>query len=467
MAACAISVTAMTLLGCDQPKESVDLPQIQATGTLRAITSYSSTSYFLYRGQPMGFEYELLNGLAEDLELNLEIVIAHNLDSLTPMLLRGDGDLIAHGLTITKERQRDLAFTDHHMTTRQVLVQRKPDNWRDMKLHNIERSLIRDPVELIGREVHVRRQSSYYQRLVHLSEEIGGDIDIVTAAGDLETEELIRRVAKGEIEFTVADKHIAQSSAAYYRNLDVTTSLSTGQRIAWAVRWDSPLLLAAVNDWLARTKQSEQYDILRAKYFKNQRRSRRLARAKERLEKGQLSVYDDLIKAEAERLGWDWRLLAAVVYQESQFDPESESWAGAQGLMQLMPVTAESYGVTDPADPAQSLQAGVSHLKYLDGLFTDIGADKERRRFVLAAYNCGENHVADARRLTEARGGNAGRWYGDVAEVLLQLDDPEFYRDSLARYGYCRGDEPYQYVAAIEQLYEHYHDITEHVARGH
>ena len=142
-----------------------------------------------------------------------------------------------------------------------------------------------------------------------------------------------------------------------------------------------------INDWLARIKKTEEFDILYAKYYKNKYRSRRLAKAKEKLEKGQLSAYDELIKQQAERLGWDWRLLTAVVYQESQFDPEAESWAGAQGLLQLMPATAKELGVTKPLDIEQNIDGGARYLrKMLDRFGGDV-------KLALAAYNAGPGTV--------------------------------------------------------------------------
>ena len=140
-----------------------DLNDILEEGVLRAITNYSGTSYFLYKSHPMGFEYELLRRLADYLEVDLEIVLAENIDSIMPMLERGNGDLIAFGLTITQDRKEQIDFTEYLYLTRQVLVQRKPSNWRRMKLHEIERTLVRNPVELIGDTIAVRVTTSYYE----------------------------------------------------------------------------------------------------------------------------------------------------------------------------------------------------------------------------------------------------------------------------------------------------------------
>ena len=154
------------------PKIQVDLKQIRERGKLVAITSYSSTSYFLYRGKPMGYEYELLKNLSEYLDLDLEIKVARDMDKIIDMLLKGEGDIISYGMAVTRERLEKMAFTEHHTKTHQVLVQRKPTEWRNMRRHEIEESLIRDPLELIGKTVHVRKDSAYYSRLRNLMEHL-------------------------------------------------------------------------------------------------------------------------------------------------------------------------------------------------------------------------------------------------------------------------------------------------------
>ncbi len=461
-----ICLIALLLLTSCQSSDSpaVDLPQITESGRLTAIISYSATSYFLYRGQPMGFDYELLQRFADKQNLDLEIVIARDLDEMMGMLQRGEGDLIAHGLTITKERKEQAAFTQFMHKTRQVLVQRKPENWRDMKLHEIEDELTRDPHDLIGRQVHVRRMSSYYQRLLHLSEEIGGDIDIQTVSGDLTTEELIGQVAEGAIDFTVADHNIAAINATYYDNIDIETRIGAPQRIAWAVRKTSPFLLQALDGWLSEMMEGSDYYAIYNRYYAKRRSfARHLRSSQAALEEGRISEYDDIIKTHAATLGWDWRLLASMIYQESKFDPEAESWAGAGGLMQLMPAMARKFGAEARSDPEQSIAAGTAYLAYLQNLWRAIPGDDNRKRFVLASYNVGENHIADARRLAEPLGNNPEQWEDNVEECVLLLSDPEYFQRGEVRYGFCRGREPYSYVEQIMERYEHYNNVANHV----
>lgn len=465
---------AMLLTGCrwntgqsnftESPEVSIDLDQIRERGFLQAIVDNNSISYFIYRGQPMGYEYELLQSLARQLNVELKIKVLSGIERAIDLLNRGEADLIAFPLTITRERTEYLAFTDAQFTTCQVLVQRKPANWRRMPPARVERMLVRDPVALIGRKVHVMNESSFKERLEHLSQEIGGDIEIVEDSATAETESLITRVAKGEIEFTVTDQTLGMVNAIYYPDLDVSTVLSLPQQISWAVRKNSPGLQTAINGWLASQKESGRFKIVYDKYFNNPRSSQiRMTSAYSSLGGNKLSPYDEEIKREARNLGWDWRLLASVIYQESNFRPNAESWAGAVGLMQLMPATAIEFGAVDRTNPHQSLRAGVRYLKYLDKLWSKYVRDpNERIKYVLASYNAGLSHILDARNLAKKYSKDPNRWE-DVESFLRQKSNPKYYRDPVAVAGYCKCEEPVNYVRDILARFEEYKILIEEV----
>ncbi len=450
-----------TDISADSPGQAVekDLPQIRARGRLIALTRFNANSYFLYRGQPMGYEFELLSRLAGHLGLELEIRVPKKWDDLIPMLYRGEGDIIAANMTVTLERARRMSFTDHHTTTRQVLVQRKPDNWRQLSQKALRRSLVRSQLDLIGKKVHVRKGSPYERRLQNLSQEIGGRIDIVAVSGDMETEQLIRQVAEGSIDYTVADENIARINKAYFPDIDITTPISFPQRIAWAVRPNAPALLAAVNTWIDTMKKAEKpdYYVIYNKYYKNNRFfNKRMQGEFYSLSTGKLSPFDNLIKKAAGRIGWDWKLLAALIYHESRFSPREKSWAGARGLMQVMPKTAAAFGIKDLFDPEKNLQAGTAQIAWLQDYWQDIPNRDERLKFVVASYNTGHGHVQDARRLAKKYGKNPDIWEDHTAEYLLKKALEKYYSDDVVEYGYCRGHEPVGYVANVLRTYRHY-----------
>ncbi len=436
----------------------VDLDKIKKRGSLRAVLNRSSTGYFIYRGQPMGYEYELLTRFARSLDVELDIVMSHGIDDAFRLLEQGEGDLIAFNMTVTAARRERVAFTNHHSLVRQVLVQRQPNQWRRIKRHRLEEIMIRNPLELEGKEIHVPQGSAFAERLAHLSAEIGGEIQIVEER--MSPEQLIKMVADGEIDYTIADENQARVNTAYYPLIDVETPISFPQKVAWATRPEAEMLLSAVNSWMVKMKRGPEYNMIYRKYFHSPKTMLRRVRSEYSSVGGEfISPYDPQLRQHASTLGWDWRLLAAQVYQESKFDPEAKSWAGAEGLMQLLPSTGEMYGVTDMVNPTQSLRAGTAYLAWLDALWIKYVPDQEERiKFVLASYNAGQGHVLDARRLAIKHERNPESWE-DVAEFLLLKSEAAYYTDPVVKSGYCRGSEPVNYVHEILQRYDTYYQL--------
>ncbi len=435
-----------------------DLEAIRKRGYLEALLDNNSVSYFIYKGRPMGYEYELLQRLAIELKVELKIKVISGIEEAIDKLNRGEGDLIAFPLTITKERTAYLAFTNALYTTQQVLVQKKPANCRRQPPDLIEKKMIRNPMELIGKEVYVKKGSSFKQRMENLSQEVGGEITIHEDSANAETESLIRKVALGEIQFTVSDQMLAQVNELYYPNIDISTVLSLPQQIAWAIRTNSPLLLATTNQWLASIKRQGVFQVVHDRYFNSPRFSATLFSSDyASLTSEKLSPYDEQLKKGAEQLGWDWRLLASVVFQESNFNPRVESWAGAIGLMQVMPETGEYFGVHDLWNPEKNIFVGVRFLKFLDDHWKKtVPNDDERKKFVLASYNVGLSHVIDAQKLTKKYGKKTNQWDGNVGFYLAQKSNPKYYRDVVSVAGYCRCDGPVLYVKQVLQRYEEY-----------
>ena len=433
------------------------LEDIISSGKLRAITTYSGTTYFLYRGRTMGFDYELLQRFAEYLGVELEVVIAKDENNLIRMLNSGQGDIIAYGYTITEERKKKIKFSKELYLSHQVLVQRKPGNWRKMKLHNIKKELITSPVQLIGDTVSVKRNSSYAQRLKNISNEIGGKIFIDTIPGQMTTDEIFKQIANGKIKYSIVDQNIASIYASDYPVLEISTKMSFSQRIAWGLRKDSEQLQDTLNQWLDKTKKTVDYHVIYNKYFKNKRSFRKRVQSKfYSLNDGEISPYDDLIKKYAKDIGWDWRLIASIAFQESQFKPKNQSWAGAKGLMQIMPRTAESLNITDPTDPEQSLRGGTQYLQDMWNAHISISDSIQRIKFTLASYNAGLYHIKDAQRMAEHLGLNPKIWDNHVEMALLKLDKPEFYNKDFIKYGFVRAKQPYNYVRDIFYRYAEY-----------
>ncbi|MBN1819265.1 MAG: transporter substrate-binding domain-containing protein [Prolixibacteraceae bacterium] len=443
------------------PKEvkPVVLQEILKKKKLRAVVDYNSTNYFVYKAVPMGFEYELLQELAKKLDVRLEIVVSNNLAETFDGLQKGRFDLVAKNLTITKERSEFIDFTVPLEQTRQVLVQRLPENWEDLSEDEINNNVIRSQLDLAGKTIYVQKNTAYYERLKNLSDEIGHDINIVedTIYG---VEKLVGLVANGEIDYTICDENVAMVNKTYYPNIDIFTPVSFKQNIAWAVKKGSDEWLNYLNDWITDFKETVTFRILYQKYFLSSRSKYMVASDYHSITGGRISKYDEMIKKIAGEKHWDWRLISSIIFVESKFSTEADSWSGAQGLMQLMPTTAEFYKVEDVNDPEQNVEGGVSLLSWLDGYFKPTVTDStERIKFVLAAFNVGLGHIKDAQRLARKYGKNPHIWKDNVDYFLLNKSLDKYIKDPEVKWGYCRGEEPYNYVQKVLHNYQNYSNV--------
>ncbi len=440
----------------------IDFPDILERNELRVAVDYSATTYFLHKGHPMGFEYELLKRYAKNMGVDLKISIQPSIKESFSKLQRGEIDLIAYPLTITPQRKEEVSFTNHYRTVRQMLIQRKPEGWRKINPHQMNKILIRNQVDLLGKKVHVLNSSSYIETLKSLEKQIGGEIEIIEDSASVESDEMIRRVSIGQYDYTVADENLAHANSFHYKNIDFATPISFPTRIAWAVRKTSPVLLDSLNKNIKKAQKSGLINILYKKYFLSARSINAIANENYTSHSGKkgLSPYDDLIKANATRLGWNWLLLASMVMQESHFDPKAKSWMGAQGLLQLMPATAASFGVKDRSSPVQSLKGGTDYLIKLEKRWVSNMKDTtDLKSFVMASYNAGPGHIIDARALVTKFGGNRDNWE-EVSHYLALLSTKKYYNNPVVKLGYCRGQEPVNYVKKIKKRYAIYKDLV-------
>lgn len=446
----------------EEMSEGRDLDEIKKQGILKVLTVHSPSSYFLYKGKSMGFEFELLENFAEEIGVKLKVIKVRDINEIIPMLKNGEGDIIGHGLAVTNSRKEEIAFTDSYNIIYQVLVQRKPHKWWQMRTHNVDKKLIKDVTQLLGDTVSIRRESSYYERIKNLEKELGDTIYVNFIDGSYSTEEIIKMVADGDIKYTIADNNIAQINKSYYSDLDIDTKISLSQRVAWAVRKDSPKLKEAINEWLRKIKKNGFYNIIYSKYFKNSHQFKKRMKSDyfSIKETGKIGQYDDIIKKYSKEINWDWRLVSSIIYQESRFDHNVKSWVGASGLMQIMPETAEELGMKNKSEE-ESIRIGTKYLDIIYQKFDEIPDSIQRIKLTLAAYNCGYGHILDAQRIAKYLGKDPNSWDNGVGEALLKLSNPKYYNREEIRHGYVRGIEPYNYVNEIFERYETYKDLIE------
>jgi len=271
----------------------------------------------------------------------------------------------------------------------------------------------------------------------------------------METEQLISGVASGSYDLTVADSHLLDIELTWRDDVKAAFPLGQAQPQGWAMRSDNRALIQAVNDYLAQLQGSLFYNVTYEKYFKDNKRI--ISHQEERQQRqqyGQISPYDDLVRRLGEAYGIDWQLLLAQAYQESRFDPAAKSWAGARGLLQVLPETAREFGYSKLEEPESGLKAGAEYLNWLMQRFEPELDIAERTWFALAAYNAGIGHLRDARKLAQQQGLDPDIWFNNVEQAMLLLSQRKYY--SNARYGYIRGEEPVDYVRQIRDRYKAY-----------
>ena len=434
-----------------EKKSFPDFKEIEEKGVLKALTLYSSTSYFIYRDKEMGYEYELCSQLADALGLKLKMITVPNFNALIDSLEMGVGDIIAYNIPVSKYNKNDFLPCGREFLTHQVLIQDK----------NNKSGILNDVTELVGKEIVVQKGSKYHKRLENLDNEIGGGIKIHAIDDDsITTEELISKVASGEFDYTISDNVIANINKTYFKNLNVNLRISFPQHSFWLVRKSSPELARKVNDWFASSVHGSDYESISKRYFEISKGSSSFRMTGLYIGKGgEISPYDELFKELGKKHGWDWRLLASIAYQESNFIPNVVSWAGAKGLMQIMPKTATNYGFN--ADslfyPEVNVSAAIQFLSDLSNSLPGKRKNDQHQKLVLAGFNSGLGHVFDARALSRKYGKNPDVWDdGNVGYFILLKSQPKFYEDPVCKQGYLRGEETASFVAEVWTRYQYY-----------
>ena len=432
-----------------------DLAEIKRNGVLRMITYYSSNTYFLNQGIEVGFEYELVKEFARENDLALEVIIVGADENPFDLLNSGEGDLIAANYTITPERREIVNFTRPYNLVDQLLVFSSEASAQPQTLEELAETDI---------PISVRRNSSYYSRLQDLIDS-GYDININIMPDAVDTEAALMQVAEGELMATVSDDNMFDAANRYMDGLFPGPTIAENDTIAWAIRNNAPDLESAMNRFLykhfrftedrERPRRSTFLNVLRQRYFEESRQIAEFYNPEWQYQTiGIISPYDDIVKSVADSLDLDWLMLTAMIAQESSFNPNSKSWAGAVGLMQVIPrfVETEYEQLYDPVtniqEGARIIKDHLSHYSYMDST--------NQWQMALATYNVGLGHMADARRLVIDQNKNPNEWE-NVSNALLMLMQRRYYQD--ARYGFARGIEPVQYVKEIMNRYRTYEAI--------
>lgn len=436
------------------PSPTAQVSQQPLPDTLRVGTLSGATTYFQYRGEDMGYQYELLKAYSEWIDRPFVLEVVPSLDSIHALLAEGRIDLSITPEAVTASGKERIRYTGPEQESHMVLVQRKASSAQDS-------AYVRDVTALLGRRISVRSGSHHIQRLRHLEEQLGGHFDVVEVSSDtIDTEDLIADVASGAIDLTIINSDLSALARIYYRQLDFSLDLSFPQKMRWTTSPHLHTLAASLDQWAQEVPEVSK-GIYRRYFEMNQvaeeASTRRIA-IPERQSDGSISPYDDLFKQAAERASWSWELLPAIAYQESNFIADIIGRSGARGLMGIMPRTGAAYGASkeELLDAEVSVRVSVRCLLDMERYFRSVADSKQRLKLTLAAYNAGPAHVQDAQRLAEKYGHDPQVWDDNVERYILLKSDPKYYNDPVCRYGYLRGRETHNYVREVMHRYESY-----------
>ena len=417
-----------------------DLETVQARGYLNMVTRYGPSTYYVDAQGENGLEYLMAKAFADELGVELRVTVSESLGGLISRVNTTRADFAAANLNITKNRAAVVAFSKPYGEITASLLyrsgNRKPKSFDDVASDNFL---------IIADSIHSQMMSEAKLDFPHLS---------WREEANIEAQELMNKLNEGEIDYTVVDTHNYYMNRSIFPKVRAAFKIAEPLPMAWAFDKNSDgTLIKAANSFIDRWIESDTYNAIReAIYDRNERFSVATSQRFTRLVEQRLPEFQPMFEAAGEKYGIDWRMIAAIAYQESHWNPNAVSPTGVRGLMMLTRSTAEEMGVDDRLDPAQSLDGGVRYLLKSRDKLPDRIEEPDRTFFTLAAYNIGFGHLEDARILTERAGKNPDHWH-DVKEHLPLLAKKQYY--STVKRGYARGWEPVTYVENIR----HYFDI--------
>jgi membrane-bound lytic murein transglycosylase F len=430
----ALACSLAALAGCDD-----DIDAIRAQGELIVLTRNAPTTYYEGREGLEGPEQEMAAAFAAHLGVKPRFLVLDTVAEILDAVSGGEGHVAAAGLTVTEQRQRTFHFGPPYKEIRQELVCHR-DGPRPETVE-----------DLVGLRIAVIAESSYQENLERLSFDVSGlDWEVAT---DVDTEELLQRVADGDLDCTIADSNIAAINQRYHPELVIAFAVSETQKLAWIVSERAKALEPEIKRWFATARKDGRLADIDNRYygyievFDYVDASALHQRIEERLPR-----YRPIFEKAAKTVDLPWDLLAAVSYQESHWNPKAKSPTGVRGIMMLTRNTARELGVKNRLDPVQSIRGGARYLKDVSDRLPDTITGDDRIWIGLAAYNVGLGHISDARDLAKRLDHDPDTWAG-LREVLPLLSKKRYHKT--LKHGYARGNEPVRFVKRVRN----YQDI--------
>ena len=443
-----IALIALVFCACPVVLVSSKIPstleQVKTSGTLVVVSRNGPTTYYENpHGGYTGFEYSLAKRFAKYLGVKMEIREQEDLGKMLGELNTRDhvknGHMAASGLTITSKRKKKVLFTTPYLQITQQLIYRAGDK-RPRKIED----LYGKTILIIGNSSHAERMRELQRSHTKLQWQEGHELEML---------DLLEMVHNGKIDHAVVDSNAYDINSSLYPKAQVAFDISEPQGLAWAFpKQKDKSLYREAQKFFEQVKQDNVIEDTVEKFYGHLGKfdySGALLFAR-RID-SRLPKWIDKIKATASQEGLDWRLMAALSYQESHWNPSARSRTGVRGFMMLTRETAKEMGVANRIDAAQSIIGGTKYFKKLHGRIAKRIAEPDRTWMALASYNVGLGHLEDARILTQQQGGNPDKWV-DVREWLPMLAKRKYYKHS--KHGYTRGWEAVDYVHNIRKFHK-------------
>ena len=426
----------LLISSCTQPQHSSSLSNILQAGVLKVGSIHGRTTYYNGSTSPEGFEYELAQGFADYLGVRLEVYPYYSYRELIPQLDNQRVDLIAANITMTEFRKNAYRFGPAYQSVNYELVYKKGNN----RPRNIEQ--LDGDLTIVANDLYREPLTAYIQ---------DDEAPFWQETAEKDIEELLEMVSNDELDYTLSDSNILAVARRRYPNLGIGFSVTDTLEIGWLLNKNTDdSLRAALIEYFGTMQTNGKLSALEDKYFGHVQSFDFVdTRAFMRAVTKTLPTYRPLFEAYAGDN--DWRLIAAMSYQESHWDPKAKSPTGVRGMMMLTLATAKDMKVKSRLDPEQSISGG---SRYYSSLLRRIPAriqSPDRQWMAMAAYNVGLGHLEDARKITERQGYNPDLWV-DVKKHLPLLRQKKYYKNT--RYGYARGDEAVNYVDNIRRYYD-------------
>jgi membrane-bound lytic murein transglycosylase F len=430
-----------------------DFPTIQKRGYIRAGIMQNSTDYYVENGTVKGFHYELVELFAEHFNIKTRYIVYDTYWNSFLDLMTGQVDVLAMDLNNISMESRFFLYTSPHSYSSHVLVQRK-DNMVIDKNFNLllDGDKRTDKTFLLG----IEEFTSFYSDALLLKHRLNhnGITISIRETGDMD--ETLDLLNSKEIDLTIANQKVMKSNAGYYRKLDYSVNLTDTFSLHWVMNMYNVSLQRSLNEWLDSLRQTRHHPILVEKYYSPRSGSHQTQTMRT---SNSISLYDKLIKECAAKQGLDWRLVAAIIYRESKFNPHAIGKGGSYGLMQIMSETAAYLGMKD-LSPESQVECGCKYIRRLITKYSDGGVDTvDLYKFVLAAYNAGPCHIDDARLLAKQKGYNPNRWQ-DVEKMLVKLSDKKYTKNVQLKCGNYNGKHAKKYVSKVWEIYRHYQNMS-------